>query len=185
MPGGAELGSSERPRRPGSTGRHPPKRTVRLLYRRLTEAAYAVIVLREQRGGRALTLTSIPVGAFQGAADIVIVSDDAGRVRFLNTTAQRVLAVEPEAILGAPCWLVARLRHSDGSSFCGPHCPIQQLAMAGVCSSRRPVVLGLPQGSERRADLYSLTISPIRGGRAAMLHLLTPEAGLPWLDEAS
>jgi hypothetical protein len=124
---------------------------------------------------------SIPFSIFEGSTNAVLVTDTEGKPRFANAVARGLLRPRLATANGLPCWRIARMRRLDGTPFCAPHCPLQQLAAGGVEFSQSEVLHQPNGGNPVRLELMSLAISPPRGGRCAMFHLLVPEIESSWL----
>ena len=121
----------------------------------------------------------VPLRAFEHEALPVIATDPEGRIRFCNLAATRLVALG-HRILGEPCWATLGLRREDGSVFCGPDCPIQAAARAGVTPTPQRVLLDHRARRSLEADLLTFLVPGERAaGRQSVLHILSRVAPSP------
>lgn len=123
----------------------------------------------------------VPYSVFEDIEVPVLVSDEAGRVEFVNPSAETLFGTDRSACLGRHCCEIARLRTASGDPFCRERCPIRRDLRAGRVPAPRSLHLhpGPPAGRAVRLVLFPLPAHAGREARAVLhvLHLLPAPAG--------
>jgi len=121
----------------------------------------------------------LPVSLLDDAPAAVFITDESGRIEYLNRAAVRVLGCDADAVRGKPCRVAGfRLLFPDGHPFCSARsCPIQRMLLRGRPPEQPlDVVLVRSGGARAAARLESFAVSPPGGGGVAILHRLVVPA---------
>lgn len=92
------------------------------------------------------------------------------RIRLFNAAAGSLFDVQPEEALGKPCHQVIEGCDVFGNRYCGPSCPLLQ--MARDAEPIRPTEISIPGtgGRPRRIAVLSLSV-PLPEDGTALVHL--------------
>jgi len=116
----------------------------------------------------------VPLEVFDETAVPILISDETGRVEFLNSSAAAAFGVDRAACIGRCCWEVARLRTLAGTPFCREACPLH----ADRAEERPPPRVSLRSPIASANDgTFEVAVFPLgasRPGRRPILHVLHP-----------
>jgi PAS domain S-box-containing protein len=110
--------------------------------------------------------------AFARTSDGVFAVDGDRRVVYCNAACQRMLGVEADAVLGAPCDEVMRGFEASGAVLCSPECRVLRCSRRGRAAEAYDMVRADARGG---AQWLNVSIVVLRGrSRSATLtvHLL-------------
>jgi PAS domain S-box-containing protein len=118
-------------------------------------------------------MDSIPLDAFEGAGEAILVSDPDGRVVMINQAASLLLGCDKDEARDRPCWEVSGLLYRNGAPFCGPDCPIRQrLAGGNQRIGRSWLIRRRRRGRALGVELFTFAIPG--NGTPGVLHVLAP-----------
>jgi len=124
----------------------------------------------------------VPVEILERVHDPIFITDERGRVELCNSAAAALLNCGRADLEGRRCWEITGLRSPEGKPLCSPHCLVQRKARKGLLPASHPALLQIGAGRALRLDVVSFAVSPPRGRRLAILHVLTPSSDPPVQD---
>ncbi|MFQ5478846.1 MAG: hypothetical protein ACE5E4_09545 [Candidatus Binatia bacterium] len=104
----------------------------------------------------------------------VLLADEKGCVRFLNSAAATAIGTDRGSVLGSPCWKVACFETGEGAPFCSRFCPIHEFARERGPQSSEWLVRHPAQKGAGETRMLTVLVRRPRLGRYACLHLLVP-----------
>jgi len=116
----------------------------------------------------------IPIEILEDAGYPAIVADEDGRVEYWNSMAADLLGLDHSDTEGRRCWELMRFKSPDGKRLCQARCTVQKHARAGRLQRHKAVLVKVNGDPAMDFDLVSVAVSPPRGRRCAILHLLRP-----------
>jgi len=117
---------------------------------------------------------NIPLDAFTGTKEAVLLVDDHGTVRYCNRPAADLLGCDADAVVGRPCRDVAQLRTTEDEPFCGAACPVQRELRQGVTPHRHRVTRRTNGEEGRPIDLMTFVLPEGGEDWQPVLHILSP-----------
>jgi len=111
------------------------------------------------------------VASTAGAAFAV---DTAGRILAWNAAAEDLFGYPASKVVGRFCWEVVQGRDLFGNVYCGPHCPLIEMAVRRQAIHRCDLLYRHAEGETVRAAVNSFIVSGRSPSEMAIVHLLNP-----------
>lgn len=120
----------------------------------------------------------IPIDILERVQEAIFITDEEGRVELCNPAAAALLKRDRAEIEGRHCWEITRFRSAEGKLLCNPKCAVQRQARRGKLPHSQPALLPSSEGVPVKLEVVSIPVSPPRGSRLAILHVLSPSPDL-------
>jgi DNA-binding CsgD family transcriptional regulator len=102
----------------------------------------------------------------------IFVTDEEGRIEYLNRSATVALNVDADGARGRHCFEVVGLCLPGGNPLCRARCAVQRMACEGGLPDSITVLVPAAEGPPVEARLRVYPVSPAHAGRVAIVHLL-------------
>ncbi len=111
------------------------------------------------------------VASTAGAAFAV---DTSGRIVAWNAGAEDLFGYPRSKAVGRSCWEIIQGRDLYGNVYCGPHCPLIEMAVHRQAIHRCDLLYRNVKGETVRAVVNSLIVPGRSPAEMAIVHLLNP-----------
>lgn len=107
-------------------------------------------------------------------SDIGFVTDCDGAIHGWNDAAEEAFGLAAGDVLGRPCWEVLHGRDVFGNDYCGPQCPLRQMAVSGRQTRRCQLFFRDASGESSCYSVATLLLHCVEPSEPAIVHLLHP-----------